>query len=269
VVDLEGRVALVTGTAAGIGRATALALGRCGAAVVALDVDGQGNDDTATQLRDAGVDVLAAVCDVGDAGAVERIVARVDDRFGRLDVVVNNAAEWLDTSLTGGSYAERCTAFARSHLSCSFGAFHCTAAAVPLMRRRGGDVVNVLTDHVKPGHELNRLPMASGYDASKWGLLRLTEMWAVELAPLGIRVNGLCFGATDTPMLRAVSVPVAEAGMRADDVADAVVNVLAQGQDGPTGRSWLFGLTGQPVARSRAQIAALASGVEDLAAIEG
>ena len=99
---------------------------------------------------------------------------------------------------------------------------------------------------------------ASGYDGAKWVQWRQVETWAAELAPHGIRVNGLCMGATDTPMLRAVSVPAAEAGMRPADVGRAVVNVLAHGKGGPTGQSWLFGASGTPRARSLEEIAALA-----------
>lgn len=101
-------------------------------------------------------------------------------------------------------------------------------------------------------------PGATGYDGAKWVMWRQTESWAVELAEHNIRVNALCMGATDTPMLRAVSVPIAEAGMRPEDVGQAVLNVLAHGRRGPTGQSYVFGTTGTSREQSLGEIAALA-----------
>ena len=101
-------------------------------------------------------------------------------------------------------------------------------------------------------------PGASGYDGAKWVMWRQTESWAVELKEHNIRVNALCMGATDTPMLRAVSVPHAEAGMKTSDIGQAVLNILAHGPQGPTGESHLFGTTGTPREQSLAEIAALA-----------
>ncbi len=258
--DLHGQVGIITGAAVGIGRGVAVALAGRGMNVGILDIDDDENGRTAEAVQAAGEgEVLAIHCDNADSTAVGAAVDAVATRFGRIDVLVNNAAVWLDCSLTGGSFEEQTRAFQQSVAICTFGAFAAAAAAVPVMRRTGGggNIVNILTDHVKPGHEITGYP-ATGYDAAKFGLLRLTESWAVELAPHRIRVNGLCFGATDTPMLRGVSPSLAEAGLKPSDLGDAVLNVISHGPDGPTGQSWLFGLTGADVAVSRAQIAALA-----------
>ena len=118
------------------------------------------------------------------------------------------------------------------------------------------NIVNIITEHVKEGHYITGLA-ATGYDVAKFGLWRLTESWAMELKDSGIRVNGLCFGATDTPMLRAVSEPMAEAGMKPEDIADAVFNVVDQGPDGDTGQSYLFGTNGTPREQSLKEIALL------------
>jgi 3-oxoacyl-[acyl-carrier protein] reductase len=257
-MDHEGPVAVVTGAATGIGRAIALDLATR-MSVACLDLDAEGNAETVELVAGAGGDALAIACDIADAEAVKAAFATIAERYGRVDLLVNNAAVWEDTSLTAGSYDEQCAAFARSIGSCSTGAFHCAAAAVALMGDRGGDIVNLVTEHVVEGRFITGYP-ASGYDCAKWSLWRLTETWAVELAPRAIRVNGLAFGATDTPMLRRVSVPLAESGMRGTDLADAVRRVVALGPDGPTGRLYEFGFTGTPRARSLEQIEAISTG---------
>jgi NAD(P)-dependent dehydrogenase (short-subunit alcohol dehydrogenase family) len=252
------RVAIITGAATGIGRGIALALAADGVRIAAFDIDLLGNAATIAQLKREGGEGIAIDCDVTDKAQVRRAVGETVARFGRIDVLVNNAAVYLDTSLTRGTFESQTRAWDESLAVCAFGTYYCTRAAVPFLREsRDGNVVNVITEHVKEGHLMTGMP-ASGYDCAKWAQWRLTETWAVELGPLGIRVNALCMGATDTPMLRAVSVPIAEAGMKSEDVGQAVRNVLAHGPGGPTGQSYLFGATGTPRARSLEQIAALA-----------
>jgi NAD(P)-dependent dehydrogenase (short-subunit alcohol dehydrogenase family) len=253
----EAQVAVITGAGTGIGRGIAVALARQGTRVAGLDVDSAGNRETMRLVEAAGSVGAAIDCDVTDKSQVRRAIHGVADRFGRIDVLVNNAAVYLDSSLTAGTFESQTRAWDDSLQVCAFGTYYCTSAAVPYLRQRGGNVINVITEHVKEGHLMTGMP-ASGYDCAKWAQLRLTETWAIELAPLGIRVNALCMGATDTPMLRAVSVPIAEAGMKPEDVGQAVLNVLAHGPGGPTGQSYLFGTTGTPRARSLEQITALA-----------
>ena len=254
----QQQVAVVTGSATGIGRAIALDLAARTWSVVCIDLDASGNDETASNARLAGGDALAITCDIADVDQVKQAFEVVARSFGRVNLLVNNAAVWEDTSLTAGGYDDQCAAFTRSIGSCSSGAFHCAAAAVPLMTDHGGDIVNLITEHIIEGRFITGYP-ASGYDCAKWSLWRLTETWAVELAPLGIRVNGFAFGATDTPMLRAVSVPLAEAGMRPGDLADAVQRVVALGPTGPSGRLYSFGFTRTPREVSLEQIAAIST----------
>jgi len=146
-------------------------------------------------------------------------------------------------------------AFHRAIDSCLLGSFHCTAASVTRMDA-GSNVVNLITNHIRPHRLLTGTP-ATGYDAAKYGQWRLTESWAVELAAHGTRVNGLAFGATDTPMLRSVAPSLAAEGMTADDVVQAVLNIVALGADGPTGRVYDVGDTGTPRPESLRQIAAI------------
>jgi NAD(P)-dependent dehydrogenase (short-subunit alcohol dehydrogenase family) len=253
----ERAAAVITGAATGIGRGIALVLARHGMRIAALDVDVAGNLETIRLVESAGSAGLAVDCDVADSGEVRRAIADVVARFGRIDLLVNNAATYLNTSLVVGSYESQTRAWDESMGVCASGTYYCTRAAVPFLRERGGNVINVITEHIEEGHLMTGMP-ASGYDCAKWAQWRLTETWAVELAPLGVRVNALCMGATDTPMLRAVSVPIAEAGMKPEDVGQAVLNVLAHGPKGPTGQSYVFGVTGTPRATSLREIAALA-----------
>ena len=99
---------------------------------------------------------------------------------------------------------------------------------------------------------------ALGYDCAKFSMWRQVETWAAELKEKNIRVNGLCFGATDTPMLRGVAPDLADVAMKIEDLGQAVVNVISHGDDGPSGETWLFGTSGTPREDSLVAIAALA-----------
>ncbi len=258
MTSLQGEVAVVTGGAVGIGRGIAVALARAGADVASLDIDAVGNAETARLIQEAGGTGIAIDCDVADRGQVRRAIGEVLSQLGRIDLLVNNAAIYIDTSLTTGTYDSQTREYERSISICALGSYFCARAAVPAMRQAGGgNIINVITEHIKEGHLMTG-PGASGYDGAKWVMWRQTESWAVELAEYNIRVNGLCMGATDTPMLRAVSVPIAEAAMKVEDIGQAVLNVLAHGKDGPTGESYLFGTTGTPREQSLKEIAALA-----------
>jgi 3-oxoacyl-[acyl-carrier protein] reductase len=259
-MDLTGQVAVVTGSAIGIGRGLCTAFAAQGADVVAIDVDEAENAVTAALAAGGGArpEPMAITCDIGDLAAVKAAADRVLERYGRVDVLVNNAARWNDTRLTAGSYDAQVSAFHTALDACVTGAFHVTAALLPGLRAAGGgNVVNMLTDHVLPGYYITGYP-ATGYDVAKFGLWRLTESWAVELAPLGVRVNGLSFGATDTPMLRGVSPALADVAMTPADLAQAVFNVLAHGPGGPTGQTYVFGMTRAPREEHLAGIAAIA-----------
>jgi 3-oxoacyl-[acyl-carrier protein] reductase len=245
----ERPVAIVTGSAVGIGRALSIGFAQRGYCVVGFDIDAAGNAATAELVGDA---MVATTCDVGDAAAVKAAIDRVAERTGRIDVLVNSAAVWNNTTLTGGSYEEQVTAFRKALDSCAMGTFYCTAAAVPAMSP-GANVVNLITEHIRK-ERLITGAVGTGYDSAKFAQWRLTESWAKELAPRQIRVNGLAFGATDTPMLRAVSPTVAENGMRAEDVVEAVFLVLDKGPHGPTGQVYDFGFTGTPREESLRQI---------------
>jgi NAD(P)-dependent dehydrogenase (short-subunit alcohol dehydrogenase family) len=254
----NGQIAVISGSAAGIGEGIALGLAQRGADIVGLDIDTTGNRGTAEAVRKLGRKALAIECDVGDAAQVKAAFDHALKTFGRIDILINNAAVWLDCALTTGSYESQTRAFADSMNICALGSYYCARAAVSAMiTGGGGNIVNIVTEHIKEGRFITGMP-ASGYDCAKWSQWRLTQTWAMELKKHKIRVNALCTGAVDTPMLRAVSEKIAAAGMKPEDMAQAVVNVLAHGAAGPTGQSYFFGFTGNPRNASLQEIAALA-----------
>jgi NAD(P)-dependent dehydrogenase (short-subunit alcohol dehydrogenase family) len=259
---LTGNVAVVTGSAVGIGRGLCLTLARHGAKVVALDIDGGNNAETARLVREAGGECLPVTCDVGDRHQVGQAMELVLGRFGRIDLLVNNAAVWDNSSLLEGTYDSQTAAFELAVRACALGSFNCASAAVPGLRAAGGgNIVNMITEHVKEGHYLTGR-RGLGYDCAKFAQWRMTAILAAELKAYHIRVNGLCFGATDTPMLRGEAPDLADRAMKPEDLGQAVLNVIAHGPDGPTGETYLFGTSGTPREESVRAIAALAPAME-------
>src|ERR1700746_2538961 len=175
------KVALVTGAARGIGLATAKRFLAEGGRVALLDIEGELLKNAVASLANAD-DVLALHCDVSDAKQVVRAFDQVARRFERLDTLVNNAGVAVFAPLLETSDADWNRILA-VNLS---GPFICTKAAVPLLRETGnGAVVNVTSISAVRASTLR-----SAYGTSKAGLAHLTKQLAVELASLGIRVNG-------------------------------------------------------------------------------
>ena len=190
--SLDGRVAIVTGAASGIGRATALALGRAGATVVIADVDAAGGEETVAALAAAGARGVARVVDVSRGAEVAGLVADVVARHGCVDVLVNNASVnsiGLDARVTELSE----DAWDRIHAVTLRGSFLCCKHAIPAMTG-GGAIVNVASVA-----GLVATADRDAYTAAKGGLIALTRSLALEYGPLGIRVNAVCPGAVLTP----------------------------------------------------------------------
>ncbi len=193
------RVAVVTGAASGIGRATALLLAREGARVAAVDRNAEGAEETAAAIRSAGGDALACACNVADSGEVRDAAGRIEQHFGRVDVLANVAG----VGDTAGIERIEAIDDARWGLTLAVnlnGPFYLCRAFLPGMAARGaGAVVNVSS-------LAGRSKSANGgpaYAASKAGLLGLTRHLAFDYGPRGVRVNAICPGGVDTPMLRA------------------------------------------------------------------
>ena len=188
---MDGRVAVVTGAASGIGGACALRFAREGARIAALDVAKPAAEHR-DALAKAASDVLWAEIDVRDEPSIDRAIGAVLARFGRIDALVNaagvsgfgaidalEAAEWdrvLDINLKG-------TYLVSKH------------AVRPMMAQRSGSIVNLASIEGLEG-----MPQQAAYNASKGGVVVLTRNMAIDYGPLGVRVNCLCPGYIETPM---------------------------------------------------------------------
>jgi NAD(P)-dependent dehydrogenase (short-subunit alcohol dehydrogenase family) len=194
----EGRVALVTGAASGIGRATALRLAGEGAPVAVVDRDGHGAEETVRAVEAAGGKAAAFACDVARGDEVARTVAAIEGALGAVDVLANVAGIG-DTAGFGGIQEvtdERWGAILAVNLT---GPFLLCRAILPGMGSRGrGAVVNV-SSLAGRSKSANAGP---AYSASKAGLLGLTRHLAFDYGRRGVRVNAICPGGVDTPMIR-------------------------------------------------------------------
>jgi NAD(P)-dependent dehydrogenase (short-subunit alcohol dehydrogenase family) len=185
VARLDGKVCVVTGASSGIGAATARRLGEEGATVVGVD------------MRDDGAGDLALAADVADESQVAALYARVRDELGRVDVLFNNAgisptddASVLDTTLEAWQRVQDVN-LKSVFLCCKHGIPHLIAGG-------GGSVINTASFVAVTGSATSQI----SYTASKGGVLSLSRELGVEFARQGVRVNALCPGPVDTPLLR-------------------------------------------------------------------
>jgi len=223
--QLEGKVALITGASRGLGRAVAIAFAREGASL-SLCARGAGPlEAVAAECAALGAGVLAIPADVADAAGRERLVARTLDRFGRVDVLVNNASTLGPTplpflaDLDPGAFDE----VVRVNLSAPFRLARDVVGGM-LLRGRGL-VINVSSDAA-----LNGYPGWGAYSAAKAGLDGLTRVWAAELAGTGVDVVSVDPGDMDTEMHRAALPDDDPADLaRPEEVAEAFVR-LATGE---------------------------------------
>ncbi len=253
---LEKKVAVITGSAMGIGRGVATVLARQGVKIAGLDVDSAANAETADLVKASGSEFLPLLCDVGDKRAVKLAIESVVQQFGKIDILVNNAGYWDNSALTQGDYDSQTAAFDRAMGASALGSYYVTRACVDHMPA-GSNIVGMITDHIKPGYLITGSP-AVGYDCAKFAMWRQTETWAMELESRQIRVNGLCFGAVDTPMLRSVTLALQDTAMHPEDIGQAVVNILAHPVGGPTGQTWLVAKSHEPREVGLREIAELA-----------
>ncbi|MEQ8788205.1 MAG: glucose 1-dehydrogenase [Pirellulaceae bacterium] len=191
--DLTGRVAVVTGASLGIGRATAIALARCGAAVV---VNYRSSEAAAQEVVEAiiqsGGRAIGVQADVAEQSAVESLVAQAVKAFGRLDIAVSNAA-YSDRELF---YEADMRGFRRTVDVTMWGAFHLLhAAARQMIQQAEGGVVTI----VSSPHAFIPAPRAMAYNMSKAAVEHMAKTAAIELAEHRIRVNVIQPGWTDTP----------------------------------------------------------------------
>ena len=190
--ELTNKVALVTGAGSGIGRATALLLGREGAQVGLLGRTRSELDDAARELRAAGAGAQVLEADVSDARSVQSAVERLVRDAGRLDVVFANAGVngvWAPIEELSPEEWQSTLAINLS------GTFFTIQAATPYLKKQGGSVIVCASVN---GTRMFSNTGATAYACSKAGQVALVKMLAVELGPSGVRVNVICPGAIDT-----------------------------------------------------------------------
>lgn len=196
MLNFNEKVVLVTGGGAGIGRATAEAFGKAGASVVVAEINEERAADVRSALESAGVPCLVSVTDVTDRAAVDALMAQVDQRFGGLDVLVNNAGDFLGIVKPFEFYTD--DDIEQVYAINLKSVMLVSRAAIPLLRKRGagGSIISVSSIEAFRG-----IPNTVVYAAMKHGITGFTRALALELGPEGIRVNAIAPETTDTPQV--------------------------------------------------------------------
>lgn len=232
--DFTGQVALVTGASSGMGLATAQAFAEAGAAVALADINADALRAATEDLRASGYQVLGIACDVSNEEQVAAMVDKTVETFGRLDMAFNNAgiqAPPCDAADEPGDTFDRVNAVNLR------GVWACMKHELCHMREQGsGAIVNCSSLGGLVG-----LPGRGAYHASKHGVIGLTSSAALEYAPRGIRINAICPGTFETPMVTAMissgeldeaealaNQPIGRLG-RADEIASTVLWLCSPG----------------------------------------
>ena len=204
-MKLDGRVAIITGAASGIGRATALLFGREGAALSISDIDMEGLEKVAAELCEMGAKVLARRADISNRPEVDEMVEKTLAEFGMVDVLVNNAGH---VYFRGRYFYKMDPEEWEPHINVTLrGTLYVTRAVVPhMVERMSGRVVNISSDSGK-----SPMPGFSIYGAAKAAIAAFSRCLAAELAPYGILVNCISPGSIKTKLTRAMTMPRGEA----------------------------------------------------------
>jgi NAD(P)-dependent dehydrogenase (short-subunit alcohol dehydrogenase family) len=194
----EGKVALVTGAASGIGRATAVRLAQEGARLALCDVQAAALEETAKLARELGAEALAQICDVSDPQAVSALVARALGEYGALHALCN-VAGILRFDHTHELALEDWNRILAVNLT---GTFLTCREALPHLLATKGAIVNTSSTAALAGH-----PWTAAYSASKGGVLALTYTLAIEYCGQGLRANAVCPGSVQTPIHSVFKLP--------------------------------------------------------------
>lgn len=244
--NLEGKSALVTGGASGIGRATALAFAREGARVAVADILEEAAQNTVSEIKAMGGQALAIACDVTDDDAVKAMIAATVDAFGGLDCAFNNAGiAPYQVNAGGQKIADVAPEAWRRLIDVNLtGVWLCLRHEVAQMRAQGSGGVIINTASILG---LVGTATSSAYVAAKHGVVGLTKTAAADHAEDNIRVNAVCPGYIETPMTEETMrrrgerilarVPMARMG-QANEIAEAVAWLCSPKASFVTGVSW-------------------------------
>ena len=234
---LDGKTALITGGASGIGRATVMEFARCGARVICADIDAKRGAELEKEAAAQKLPIEYAGIDMADSASVRACAAESLKRHNRVDILVN-AAGWNDFQLFLDNKPDFIDRVIAVNLG---GALHLTQALLPAMiAAGGGKIVSVASDAGRVGSTGETV-----YAAAKAGLIGFTKSLAREMARYKINVNCVCPGPTDTPMLQSRPDKIKEAFIRAiafrrlgkpQEIADAILFFASPRADYVTGQ---------------------------------
>jgi len=225
---MKNKVALVTGAAAGIGRATAILFAKNNIKVAISDVDEDGLQETADLIKEQGGEVLPIIADISKSTEVKNMINKTVGHFGRLDYACNNAGIEGPIATTAEYTEEDWDRVLNINLR---GQWLCMKYEIPAMLENGGSIVNVSSILGKVG-----FANTPAYTAAKHGLIGLTKTAALEYSENGIRINAVCPGFIETPMLERAGItsdketreqtislhPIGRLG-ESEEVAEAIV----------------------------------------------
>jgi 3-oxoacyl-[acyl-carrier protein] reductase len=243
-MNLQGKVAIVTGAARGIGKACSLALAREGADLVVADLISL--DETVTEIRKGGRQVLPVLTDVSRKAAVLNMVEKAIQKFGKIEILVNNAGTCQRASLEDITEEQ----WDKDIQTILKGTFLCTQAVIPYMKKQGyGKIVNISSISGKIGGAVSKRSddpgvrgkrSGPGYAAAKGGVIAFTKWVAKDVGCYGIQVNGVAPGDVNTDMTAGYtypvdSLPIARMG-EPQDIAEAVLFLASDASNYITGQ---------------------------------
>lgn len=247
--SVQDKVAIVTGADRGYGKGMALGFTRAGAKVVIAEIDDTVGEATAKEIRGLGGDALFVYTDVTKSDLVENMVAKTIEKYGRLDILVNNVGNNKGLrELVVNMKEEDWDYLVDLNLKSFF--LGCRAAARVMMKQKEGNIINIsTTGALRPG------PGNTPYTAAKAGVIQFTQSVAVELAAYNIRVNCIVAGSMEPPVAaesqgdpkkKAAAIPLGRLG-RPDDMAGTAIYLASDASSYVTGETFI--VRGGPTAR--------------------